>query len=205
MDKNKICIISEGSYPIVRGGVSEWTQQLINELHFLDFDIFCLSPTGQESWISEYEKPRNVKSVTIHGVASTMRAIFAESCVWSQSTRVMGKSLTTAAENIQATSRKESAGPMSVTKISTQLLAILPNSLRATRKREEWRMRENIDFFNIYLLAFLTRSQLTMALIPGRSPAIFSTGTACISKVFRSKSPLVLVAFQVAKSPSALR
>jgi glycosyltransferase involved in cell wall biosynthesis len=70
MDKNKICIISEGSYPIVRGGVSEWTQQLINELHFLDFDIFCLSPTGQESWISEYEKPRNVKSVTIHGIIS---------------------------------------------------------------------------------------------------------------------------------------
>ena len=68
MEKMKICIISEGSYPIVRGGVSEWTQQLINELPSLDFDIFCLAPTGQETWISEYEKPPNVKGVTIHGV-----------------------------------------------------------------------------------------------------------------------------------------
>ena len=34
----KICLISEGSYPIVRGGVSEWTQQLIKGLHFVDFD-----------------------------------------------------------------------------------------------------------------------------------------------------------------------
>ena len=68
MEKMKICIISEGSYPIVRGGVSEWTQQLIKELPSLDFDIFCLAPTGQEIWISEYDKPPNVRSVTIHGV-----------------------------------------------------------------------------------------------------------------------------------------
>jgi polysaccharide biosynthesis protein PelF len=66
----KICIISEGSYPIVRGGVSEWTRQLIKELHFVDFDIFCLAPTGQETWLAEYEKPSNVKSVTIRGLAS---------------------------------------------------------------------------------------------------------------------------------------
>ena len=60
----KICIISEGSYPIVRGGVSEWTQQLIKELHFVDFDIFCLAPTGQETWLAEYEKPANVKAAS---------------------------------------------------------------------------------------------------------------------------------------------
>jgi len=66
----KICIISEGSYPIVRGGVSEWTQQLIKGLHFVDFDIFCLAPTGQETWLAEYEKPSNVKSVTIQGLAN---------------------------------------------------------------------------------------------------------------------------------------
>ena len=68
MEKMRICIISEGSYPIVRGGVSEWTQQLIKGLPSLDFDIFCLAPTGQEIWISEYDKPSNVRSVTIHGV-----------------------------------------------------------------------------------------------------------------------------------------
>jgi glycosyltransferase involved in cell wall biosynthesis len=66
----KICLISEGSYPIVRGGVSEWTQQLIKGLHFVDFDIFCLAPTGRETWLAEYEKPANVKSVTIQGLAN---------------------------------------------------------------------------------------------------------------------------------------
>jgi len=54
----------------VRGGVSEWTQQLIKGLHFVDFDIFCLAPTGQETWLAEYEKPSNVKSVTIQGLAN---------------------------------------------------------------------------------------------------------------------------------------
>ena len=76
----KICIISEGSYPIVRGGVSEWTQQLIKELHFVDFDIFCLAPTGQETWLAEYEKPANVKSVKIRGLA-TQRPLARKSAV----------------------------------------------------------------------------------------------------------------------------
>jgi len=62
----KVCIISEGSYPIVRGGVSEWVHQFIRTLNSVDFDIFCLAPTGQEQQV--YEKLPNVGHITICGI-----------------------------------------------------------------------------------------------------------------------------------------
>jgi len=61
--KMKVCIISEGSYPIVRGGVSEWTQQLIEELPSVDYDVFCIAPTGKEQPI--YTKPANLDRIII--------------------------------------------------------------------------------------------------------------------------------------------
>ena len=63
----KVCIIAEGSYPIVRGGVSEWTHQLITGLPFIDYDVFCLAPTGRERPI--YDKPKNLRSITIRPVS----------------------------------------------------------------------------------------------------------------------------------------
>ncbi len=62
----KVCIISEGSYPIVRGGVSEWAHQFIKKLGYIDFDVFCLAPSGQERQI--YEKLPNVDIVKICGI-----------------------------------------------------------------------------------------------------------------------------------------
>jgi polysaccharide biosynthesis protein PelF len=63
----KVCIISEGSYPIARGGLSEWAHQLIRLLNYVDFDIFCIAPTGRERQI--YEKLPNVDRVIISGLA----------------------------------------------------------------------------------------------------------------------------------------
>jgi len=62
----KVCIISEGSYPIARGGLSEWAHQLIRLLNYVDFDIFCIAPTGRERQI--YEKLPNVDRVIISGL-----------------------------------------------------------------------------------------------------------------------------------------
>jgi glycosyltransferase involved in cell wall biosynthesis len=59
----KVCIVAEGSYPIVRGGVSEWTHQLIKGLNNIEYDIFCLSPLGNEEPI--YEKLPNIGNVII--------------------------------------------------------------------------------------------------------------------------------------------
>jgi glycosyltransferase involved in cell wall biosynthesis len=63
----KVCIIAEGSYPIVRGGVGEWTHQLIKQLNYVDFDVFCIAPTGQEQ--QAYEQLPNVDRIIISGVA----------------------------------------------------------------------------------------------------------------------------------------
>ena len=59
----KICIISEGSYPIVRGGLSEWAHMLIRHSKDIEFDVFCILPTAEKKWESIYEKLPNVNQV----------------------------------------------------------------------------------------------------------------------------------------------
>jgi glycosyltransferase involved in cell wall biosynthesis len=63
----RVCIVAEGSYPIGRGGVSEWTHQLINGLPRVDFDVFCLAPTGHEKAL--YETPQNVGNMEVRALA----------------------------------------------------------------------------------------------------------------------------------------
>jgi len=40
----RVCIIAEGSYPIIRGGLSEWAHMLIKALKDVTFDIYCITP-----------------------------------------------------------------------------------------------------------------------------------------------------------------
>jgi hypothetical protein len=43
----KVCIVSEGSYPVVRGGLSEWAHMLIKTLKDVQFDLYCIAPEGK--------------------------------------------------------------------------------------------------------------------------------------------------------------
>ena len=61
----KVCIVSEGSYPVVRGGLSEWAHMLIKHLPDIEFDVFCITPTAERKWVPVYEKLPNVNKVTI--------------------------------------------------------------------------------------------------------------------------------------------
>ena len=63
--KMKVCIISEGSYPIVLGGLSEWAHMLIKHLKDIEFDVFCIAPTLEDKWVPVYEKLPNVGQVII--------------------------------------------------------------------------------------------------------------------------------------------
>ncbi len=55
----RICVISEGSYPYITGGVSSWLHDLITFIPEYDFAIHSLSPAaGQEL---KYRFPANVK------------------------------------------------------------------------------------------------------------------------------------------------
>ncbi len=58
----RVCLLLEGTYPYVRGGVSSWTHQLILSLPDIDFFLYTLSPTGDQK--VSYEIPENVVGMT---------------------------------------------------------------------------------------------------------------------------------------------
>lgn len=54
----KVCIVLEGSYPYITGGVSAWIQDIIKSLTDFDFMLFTISP--EENQPLRYELPSNV-------------------------------------------------------------------------------------------------------------------------------------------------
>jgi glycosyltransferase involved in cell wall biosynthesis len=58
----RVCLVIEGSYPFITGGVSSWVHELIGGLPEIEFALFTLSPeAGQEP---RYALPPNVVSLT---------------------------------------------------------------------------------------------------------------------------------------------
>lgn len=60
----KICIISEGCYPYVVGGVSSWIQQLITVFPQYEFEIFSIGADSSEKGNYAYKMPVNVTGIT---------------------------------------------------------------------------------------------------------------------------------------------
>ncbi len=58
MKKPKVCLVLEGSYPFITGGVSAWTHDLIINLPGIDFVLFTISP--ESNMELRYELPKNV-------------------------------------------------------------------------------------------------------------------------------------------------
>ncbi|MBN1411433.1 MAG: GT4 family glycosyltransferase PelF [Spirochaetales bacterium] len=54
----RVCLIVEGSYPYVTGGVGAWVHQLIQNLPGFDFLVFSISPKANQSL--HYKFPENV-------------------------------------------------------------------------------------------------------------------------------------------------
>jgi len=57
----RVCLLTEGTYPYVRGGVSTWCRDLIAGLPELTFDVYAL--VGNPAGRLEYELPSNVRRV----------------------------------------------------------------------------------------------------------------------------------------------
>ncbi|EQD32167.1 lipopolysaccharide N-acetylglucosaminyltransferase, partial [mine drainage metagenome] len=58
-----ICLILEGTYPYVTGGVSSWTHQLIMSLPEFTFHLHCLIAEKEAGpWL--FPRPNNVIGVT---------------------------------------------------------------------------------------------------------------------------------------------
>jgi len=54
----RVCLVLEGSYPYITGGVSAWVQDLVTGLPDIEFSLFTISPkSGQEL---RYKLPANI-------------------------------------------------------------------------------------------------------------------------------------------------
>lgn len=58
-----VCLVLEGTYPFVTGGVSSWTHQLLLAQTDTTFHLLCLVPSGGDLTL-RYTVPPNVLSVT---------------------------------------------------------------------------------------------------------------------------------------------
>lgn len=59
----KICIIAEGSYPYIAGGVSSWIQQLMNSMPEHEFTIIAISADSTKQSSCKYDPPKNLVEI----------------------------------------------------------------------------------------------------------------------------------------------
>ncbi|MEM2109425.1 MAG: GT4 family glycosyltransferase PelF [Candidatus Odinarchaeota archaeon] len=57
----RICLITEGTYPLTIGGVSKWTHTLVSHMPDLEFEIISLVPDTKTRF--NYTPPKNVKEI----------------------------------------------------------------------------------------------------------------------------------------------
>lgn len=62
----KVCMLTEGSYPYIFGGVSSWISDLLHSFPAVQFVIVAIMPTGQTVREYSYTLPPNV--VTVHTI-----------------------------------------------------------------------------------------------------------------------------------------
>lgn len=70
----RVCLILEGSYPYVFGGVSSWTNQLIRESPEVEFVLWCICANEHDRGHYVYELPKNVVGVNEIALDSTLAA-----------------------------------------------------------------------------------------------------------------------------------
>ncbi|MCX7934789.1 MAG: GT4 family glycosyltransferase PelF [Planctomycetota bacterium] len=58
-----ICLLLEGTYPYVAGGVSTWVAQILQAMPDLRFSILFIGPSSKQPLTPKYDLPRNVVEV----------------------------------------------------------------------------------------------------------------------------------------------
>ena len=59
-----VCLVFEGTYPYVQGGVSSWVHQILTELPEVTFALFFMGSTREQAVKKRYTPPANVISLT---------------------------------------------------------------------------------------------------------------------------------------------
>jgi len=101
----RVCIIAEGSYPIIRGGLSEWAHMLIKALKDVKFDVYCITPTAENKWKPVYEKFPNVDRIIIKPLIRT-KTLKDTGIVTKQLSLALAKLLENAADGVPADFKK---------------------------------------------------------------------------------------------------
>jgi len=60
-----VCLLLEGTYPYVAGGVSTWIHNLIQALPEIRFTGLCILPTSELNWEVRYELPGNIENIQV--------------------------------------------------------------------------------------------------------------------------------------------
>lgn len=58
-----VCMVIEGAYPFITGGVSAWCHQLISEMPDVDFTLLVILPASYRGKDYKYQLPKNVVDV----------------------------------------------------------------------------------------------------------------------------------------------
>ena len=59
-----VCLVLEGTYPYVQGGVSSWVHQIVSQLSEFKFALFFLGSVREQATKRRYTPPPNVISIT---------------------------------------------------------------------------------------------------------------------------------------------
>ena len=59
----KVCLIVEGAYPYVTGGVSSWVQQLICNMPDVEFVVQTIAAKPDSGQSFKYKIPQNVSQI----------------------------------------------------------------------------------------------------------------------------------------------
>jgi glycosyltransferase involved in cell wall biosynthesis len=60
-----VCLLLEGTYPFVVGGVSMWMHNLIKGLPEIEFTGVCILPSSKEKWEKKFELPKNFRDLKV--------------------------------------------------------------------------------------------------------------------------------------------
>lgn len=68
-----VCLLLEGTYPYVRGGVSSWVHQIIEGLPDLTFSLVFVGGSRKDYGEPRYPLPRNVRHLEAHYLEDALR------------------------------------------------------------------------------------------------------------------------------------
>lgn len=60
-----VCLLLEGTYPYITGGVSSWVHRLISAMPDIDFCGICILPDSNREWDIKYELPPNFRHLEV--------------------------------------------------------------------------------------------------------------------------------------------